>query len=112
PWKGERQPEARRADMQQGEPRPEARRADMKQSEPPPEARPANMEVGRAAAGQPLLETRGLTVRFGGLVALDGVEVEVAAGETVAVIGPNGSGKPTFFSALTGLCATAAGELL
>jgi ABC-type branched-subunit amino acid transport system ATPase component len=50
-----------------------------------------------------LLETRGLTVRFGGLVALDGVEVTVAAGETLGVIGPNGSGKTTFFNALTGL---------
>jgi len=59
-----------------------------------------------------LLETRGLTVRFGGLVALDGVEVEVAAGETVGVIGPNGSGKTTFFNALTGLYAAAAGEIL
>jgi branched-chain amino acid transport system ATP-binding protein len=59
-----------------------------------------------------LLRTRGLTVQFGGLVALDGVEVEVAAGETVGVIGPNGSGKTTFFNALTGLYATAAGEIL
>ncbi len=70
------------------------------------------MKVGRAAASQPLLETRGLTVRFGGLVALDGVEVEVAAGETVGVIGPNGSGKTTFFNAVTGLYAAAAGEIL
>ncbi len=59
-----------------------------------------------------LLATRALTVRFGGLVALDGVDVEVTAGETVGVIGPNGSGKTTFFNALTGLYATAAGEIL
>jgi len=50
-----------------------------------------------------LLEVAGLTVRFGGLVALDGVDVVVAKGETVGVIGPNGSGKTTFFNALTGL---------
>jgi len=58
-----------------------------------------------------LLETRGLTVRFGGLVALDGVDLEVAEGETVGVIGPNGSGKTTLFNTLTGLYAPAAGAI-
>ncbi len=60
----------------------------------------------------PILEARGLTVRFGGLVALDGVDVAVGAGETLGVIGPNGSGKTTFFNALTGLYAAAAGEIV
>src|SRR5207247_7643482 len=59
-----------------------------------------------------LLEVAGLTVRFGGLVALDGVDVVVAEGETVGVIGPNGSGKTTFFNALTGLLVPAAGEIV
>ena len=64
------------------------------------------------AAAEPLLETRGLTVRFGGLVALDGVEVQVTRGETVGIIGPNGSGKTTFFNALTGLYRPAVGEIV
>src|SRR3970040_214865 len=57
------------------------------------------------------LETRGLTVRFGGLVALDAVDVAVDGGETLGVIGPNGSGKTTFFNALTGLYTAAAGDI-
>ncbi len=59
-----------------------------------------------------LLETRRLVVRFGGLIALDGVDLAVAEGETVGIIGPNGSGKTTFFNALTGLYRPAGGEIL
>jgi len=59
-----------------------------------------------------LLEVKGLTVRFGGLVALDGVDVALGEGETLGVIGPNGSGKTTLFNTLTGLYAAAAGEVL
>ncbi|OGK99723.1 MAG: ABC transporter ATP-binding protein [Candidatus Rokubacteria bacterium RIFCSPHIGHO2_02_FULL_73_26] len=58
-----------------------------------------------------LLEVQGLGVRFGGLVALDGVDVGVGEGETLGVIGPNGSGKTTLFNALTGLYAPAAGRI-
>src|SRR5713226_10651322 len=58
-----------------------------------------------------LLEARGLTVRFGGLIALDGVDLAVEPAETLGVIGPNGSGKTTFFNARTGLYAAAAGDI-
>ncbi len=61
--------------------------------------------------GYPLLETRGLTVRFGGLTAVDAVDAAFAPGELVGIIGPNGAGKTTFFDALSGVVAPSAGEL-
>ncbi len=60
-------------------------------------------QEGASAAG--LLEIRDLTVRFGGLTAVDGVTLEVGEGEAVGLIGPNGSGKTTLFNAVTGLYA-------
>ena len=62
-------------------------------------------------ARQPLLNVHGLTKRFGGLVAVDGVDVAVAPGEIVSLIGPNGSGKTTFFHCLTGFYRPEAGSI-
>lgn len=50
-----------------------------------------------------LLECRGLTKSFGGLAALQGLDLEVSAGEIVSVIGPNGAGKTTLFNVVTGI---------
>jgi branched-chain amino acid transport system permease protein len=57
------------------------------------------------------LEVRGVTVKFGGLVALNAVELTVPAGGVVAVIGPNGSGKSTLFNVITGLTPAAGGSI-
>ncbi|GBD30338.1 Lipopolysaccharide export system ATP-binding protein LptB [bacterium HR32] len=51
----------------------------------------------------PLLEVRGLTLRFGGVVALQDVSLEVRAGELVSLIGPNGAGKTSLFNCVCGL---------
>ena len=61
--------------------------------------------------GHPLLEARGVTVRFGGLVAVDKVSAAFAPGELVGIIGPNGAGKTTFFNALSGVVEPTSGEL-
>ena len=61
--------------------------------------------------GGPLLDISGLTVRFGGLVALREVSLSMPAHSVLAVIGPNGSGKSTLFNAVTGLVAAGAGQI-
>ena len=58
-----------------------------------------------------LLRVEGLTVRFGGLTALDKAGFELAAGEIVGLIGPNGAGKTTLFSALSGLVRQQSGTV-
>jgi branched-chain amino acid transport system ATP-binding protein len=61
--------------------------------------------------GHPLLEARDVTVRFGGLTAVDAVSAAFAPGELVGIIGPNGAGKTTFFNALSGVVMPTSGEL-
>ncbi len=58
-----------------------------------------------------LLACGGLTMRFGGLLALDGLDLGVTKGETVGLVGPNGSGKTTFFNVVTGLYKPSAGSV-
>jgi branched-chain amino acid transport system ATP-binding protein len=59
-----------------------------------------------------LLEARAVTVRFGGLTAVDHVDATFRAGELVGIIGPNGAGKTTFFNALSGVQPLTAGRLV
>ncbi len=59
-----------------------------------------------------VLEARGVSVRFGGLVAVDGVDLEVRERELVGVIGPNGAGKTTFFHTLSGVLVPTAGSVV
>jgi branched-chain amino acid transport system ATP-binding protein len=58
-----------------------------------------------------LLSLRGLTRRFGGLTAVDGIDLDLAKGELVSIIGPNGAGKTTLFNLITGLDRPDAGEV-
>ncbi len=58
-----------------------------------------------------ILETKGLTRRFGGLTAVDAVDMVMRPGELVGLIGPNGAGKSTFFNCLTGFYPPSEGEV-
>nr|NIS68514.1 ATP-binding cassette domain-containing protein [Pseudomonadota bacterium] len=59
-----------------------------------------------------LLKTNNLTIQFGGLTAVSDVNFHIAPGEVVGLIGPNGSGKTTFFNLVTGIYRPTSGEIL
>ena len=65
-----------------------------------------------AAEGDPLLSVRDLSIRFGGIVALDGVSFVVPQGAIAGLIGPNGAGKTTLFNCLSRLYRPSEGAIL
>jgi branched-chain amino acid transport system ATP-binding protein len=64
------------------------------------------------ALGDDIMVIRNLTVKFGGLVALDDVSFTIKRGEILGLIGPNGAGKTTCFNAMTGVYKPTSGEVL
>src|SRR5262245_16911374 len=79
------------------------------------DAIPAWLRARRPSAADgsaaPLLEVRGLTRRFGGVVALNEVDLVVPRGAVIGLIGPNGAGKTTFFNVITGLIPADRGRI-
>jgi ABC-type branched-subunit amino acid transport system ATPase component/branched-subunit amino acid ABC-type transport system permease component len=75
---------------------------------PDPEPAPADPVPSRGAR----LECRGVVRRFGGLTALDGVDLDVAPGTAVGIIGHNGAGKTTLFDVISGFLTPDAGQVL
>jgi branched-chain amino acid transport system ATP-binding protein len=64
-----------------------------------------------SGAAAPELAVDGLTIRFGGLTAVEGLTFEVRSGEVLSLIGPNGAGKTSAFNAITGYIEAAAGDI-
>jgi branched-chain amino acid transport system ATP-binding protein len=71
---------------------------------------PAN--DGRGPSAGAILRIEGLSMRFGGLAALNNVSIAVPRGEIRAVIGPNGAGKSTFFNCITGVLTPTGGRIV
>ena len=65
-----------------------------------------------ANSAEPLLSVRGVTVRFGGIVALDSVGFDVKRGDICGLIGPNGAGKTTLFNCMSRLYDYQSGDIL
>ncbi|MFI5492119.1 ABC transporter ATP-binding protein [Actinoplanes sp. NPDC051859] len=65
----------------------------------------------RAASGDTLLEVQNVTLRFGGVVALNDVSFSLRKGEIFGLIGPNGAGKTTCFNAMTGVYRPTSGDI-
>jgi branched-chain amino acid transport system ATP-binding protein len=72
----------------------------------------ASLGTQVVTSGQPMLDVRGITVRFGGIVALDGITFDLHKGQILGLIGPNGAGKTTLFNCLSRLYIPNEGDIL
>ena len=70
------------------------------------------MQAPTSSNGSPLLSVRAVSVRFGGIVALDGITFDVFPGQIAGLIGPNGAGKTTLFNCLSRLYLPNGGDVL
>lgn len=77
-----------------------------------PRGTSVNMAEPSSSRGSPLLSVRDVSVRFGGIIALDGVTFDVFAGQIAGLIGPNGAGKTTLFNCLSRLYTPNSGDVL
>ncbi|HET6533630.1 MAG TPA: ABC transporter ATP-binding protein [Actinoplanes sp.] len=68
-------------------------------------------DTGQPEAGRKLLEVDNVTLRFGGVVALDGISFDIHEGEILGLIGPNGAGKTTSFNVMTGVYRPTSGAV-
>jgi branched-chain amino acid transport system ATP-binding protein len=69
------------------------------------------MDPGKTGEEAALLEARDLTMRFGGVTALEGVSLRIEEGKVSGLIGPNGAGKTTLFNCITGAVVPSGGEI-
>lgn len=77
-----------------------------------PSTAPATPARSSSADGAYVLSAQGITMRFGGLVAVNNVDFDIPRGGIVSIIGPNGAGKTTFFNTITGLYKATSGRMI
>ena len=77
-----------------------------------PDEQPLVPTTRAPVSGPPLLTVTGMTKAYGGVKAVDGVDLQVSAGEVVGVMGPNGAGKSTLFGMVAGTIAASSGSVV